>query len=281
MASPMSLATPHSSDTVTQRRGVLEVCDVEAPRLPMCGGNVHGSVLRGAQVQVYHRCDACERDPARVIGSRTTTPWAWTVNVSPHTLRTTYNFHDDRITIYGDIEGAIDNVREIALIVTRMNNIIDYFHCIVTPNKLTKTEAWCQKYLHGIASHTPSITYADAMMNLYLFIWQYQDCVVKCNGLDISLLLPYMSVKDMNFPSWSERVGTYYYTAAKLFKYHAARYNMFVNPCAVSNHICYRAHPYPKLHTPTQRAKYEHGYHCAMSDAFELFMYDVTTNQRY
>ena len=82
-----------------------------------------------------------------------------------------------------------------------------------------------------------------------------------------------LPIRDMELPKWTERVSMFTHQTALAFKKNSIP--VLNKSCPKHAHSSFVGY-YPLRETPTQLAKYSHGYHCSLYDSFELYLAYVT-----
>lgn len=82
-----------------------------------------------------------------------------------------------------------------------------------------------------------------------------------------------LPIKDMGLPPWAERMHQSYHQMARTYK------NEFIpilnKRCCAEAHAAFTKYPLKRL-SETEIAKRDYGFHCALYDAYELYLCYIT-----
>ena len=172
--------------------------------------------------------------------------------------------------IFLDMEGT--PIQELSAI--HMNaltkQIVDVYHAHANTYK---DDSWSRLHIHGL-----NLFYLEryGFHNEEALIHNFKDWLRPKDVLNIyandpkkeSQLLN-MRVTDLGLPPWAKRVYQPYHQMAVSFKQDFIP--ILDKRCCLEVHSMYRRYPMKRL-SATELAKRDHGFHCSLYDAYELYL---------
>jgi len=157
-------------------------------------------------------------------------------------------------------------------IVTRQ--IVDVFH---QHAKAESPDFWARRHIHGLSpvylNEFGVSDEATLIKNFKTWLQGKDVLVMYANDPkkeSTSLNLP---VKDMGLPQWSERAFLPYHQTALDYK---KNFIPILNKrCCQEAHASFSNYRMKKQNK-TEQAKFDHGFHCSLYDAYELYLCYVT-----
>jgi hypothetical protein len=187
---------------------------------------------------------------------------------------------DSSLKAYVDIEGSVVHPREIAIIFARGGVVIYVYHVMVNNKQNPKDVKFHAKHIHGIAPWiTNATTRASAVLQALEILVNFDPEEIIANGDDVEKLLPTLrhKIRDRRLKPWCVRPFHYSHHVNRLFK--LGEIVLPMRPPCVGH--CHDSYEGPKYAATTigQQNKAIHGYHCALADAYELMLYEVSANR--
>jgi len=181
------------------------------------------------------------------------------------------------VRIFIDIEGYPERPSEVGAVVALGHEVLEIFQAQASVRRPTYAERYASLHLHGLpARPTSAMRRIDLMQRVMELLIFYNPTEIIANGEDIREFLPFFKEKVQNLvlPPWQFRAGHFSHIAAHLFKTGSV-VRETTSVCQRQNHLHFVG-PEQDPRTLGQWYKKMHGYHCALADAFELFMFKTS-----
>jgi hypothetical protein len=184
---------------------------------------------------------------------------------------------ESSLKAYVDIEGTVSHPREMAIIFAQ-GSVITYVYHVMINNKQSKENVgFHAKHLHGIPPWiTNATTQVSAIQQAFEILLNFNPVEIITNGDDIVKLLPYFrsKIRDRRLKPWCVRPSHFSHHVNRLLKEGKISLPMRP-PCVGHRHDSYVG-PERVPATIGQQNKAVHGYHCALADAYELMLHEVS-----
>ena len=184
----------------------------------------------------------------------------------------------EEYAFFMDIEGTANNPCEIAILYGNCDKIKYVLHHYVKYSGSNQQAAHC----HGMHQNTGiSLTESNRLMANFLDQHIEELTPIYSNGIDIVNFLPAKyekNVKDINLYPWIKRAGQFYHVVARNYKFDSACLPGTNARCDIARyHSLFRENlvDLKVLQKPlsiTQPLKRHFGAHCALYDAFEMYL---------
>ena len=171
--------------------------------------------------------------------------------------------------VFLDMEGT--PVGELSAI--QMNcltrEIVDVYH---KHAKMDRADWWARHHIHGLDPYflqTCGVASEDELLKEFKQWLHGKDILAfYANDPQKEDKALGLVIYDMGLPIWKERVKSWPYQMARKFKDESIP--VFNKSCDKTAHSAFRGYPFCR--TDTELAKFNHGYHCALYDAYELYL---------
>lgn len=159
--------------------------------------------------------------------------------------------------------------------------IVDVYHNFA----FSSSDNWARRNIHGLNSNFllhfgfPNAKILqkdfDKWISKYEIVKVFENCP---NSMSYSF---FDNIEDLRLPPWTARVNEQYHITAnrlkecngKIFERKCATHMFDVN-CIMQIHSKYKPYlTFNRCRNLTERIKLQHGHHCALYDAFELYLY--------
>ena len=153
--------------------------------------------------------------------------------------------------------------------------IVDVYHAHANTYE---DDSWARRYIHGL---NMSFLERHGFRDEIALITNFKDWLSSKNIMSIyandptkEAKLLNINISDIRLPPWAKRVYQSYHQMANDFKRDFVP--IMDKRCCPKAHNMYQRYPIKRL-SATEIAKREHGFHCSLYDAYELYLYYVTT----
>ena len=155
------------------------------------------------------------------------------------------------------------------------HQIVDVYH--EHAKSPCSCDSWARLHIHGLQPsflHQHGFSNEDALV-LHFKAWLQDKNVLAMYANDPakeSSMLN-MMIKNMNIPTWSERVYQPYHQMALSFKRDFVP--ILDKRCCPNAHSAFKGYSM-KRQSETELAKKDYGFHCSLYDAYELYLCYIT-----
>ena len=137
-------------------------------------------------------------------------------------------------------------------------------------------DEWARKHVHGLNPfHLIDIGFPnenELIADFKRWLTNYNVCHIYANGARTEAMKLDLAVCDICLPSWVERVQHDYHRIPNFYKCHNECFVTGVS-CDEAIHGCYERPRITNSMSATQIAKAQHGWHCSLYDAYELYFF--------
>ena len=150
------------------------------------------------------------------------------------------------------------------------HQIVDVYH----GHAVSQTpDSWARRHIHGLNTlflQQHGFSCEDELIADFKHWLRGKDVLAMfANNPMKEMTVLNLPIKDMNMPPWAERVNQPYHVITRSFK---QQFIPILNKrCCASAHSYYEKFPV-KNFTQTEIAKRDFGFHCALYDAYELYL---------
>ena len=135
---------------------------------------------------------------------------------------------------------------------------------------------WSRRNIHGLNT---DYLYNFGFSNANLLVNDFRKCISDYRVVKVFENCPnsvsydiFHYIEDLRLPEWTTRVNQRYHILANRLK--DSNCQIYNVKCNSNIHSSYR--PYKTLRScrnESERVKLQHGFHCALFDAYELYLY--------
>lgn len=152
--------------------------------------------------------------------------------------------------------------------------IVDVYHAYANTEN---ADFYSRDYIHGLStSYLKQYGFPNEKAlidNFKMWLRSKDVLVMYANDPTKEKTALNLSIKDMELPKWAERASMFTHQTAVAFKNNSVP--VLNKTCSKYAHSSFVGYPLAR-ETPTLLAKRNHGYHCSLYDAFELYLAYVT-----
>lgn len=169
-----------------------------------------------------------------------------------------------------------DSIQELSAI--EMNaltrEIVDVYHAYAKPED---GDVYARRHIHGLSvlylkTHG-FLSEKDLIADFKKWLRGKDVLVMYANDPTKEKSALNLIIRDMNLPVWKERASMFVHQTALAFKKNSVP--VLNKTCPKQAHGAFVGFPICK-NSATELAKRNHGYHCSLYDAFELYLHYVT-----
>ena len=158
--------------------------------------------------------------------------------------------------------------------------ILDVYHAHASCER--GTDFWSRKYLHGL---NPTYIKENGFSCESVMISDFHNWLSKKNyfriyGNDVRRECNKFSLNltDLKLPVWIERVKQSYHSVSNRYK--ELNIPILHTSCSKRAHTCYVEPDQSWFKTKTQNVQADHGHHCSLYDAYELYLLYVFKSRK-